>query len=103
MRFAHTNNRQRAQRSRRDAERDTMPRSGPPAYIHGEQVGRVLIEYHGQRVEVVLLQAGDRCRSHGAVVDGVLQKRLVGLYRAAALASGMVARVPGKRSEFLGY
>ena len=66
---------------------------------HGTPIGRIVIEYHGQRVEAVILQAGDRARTHGVQIgDGPVQ--LMGLYRAAALASAKVARVPGKRSDF---
>ena len=100
MRFAHINRRKVAQRARRDAERDDRPpRDGPPQIPHGTVIGRVVIEYHGQRVEAELLQAGDRARSHGVRIDGLVIG-MMGLYRAAALASSRVARVPGKRSDF---
>lgn len=98
MRFAHTNLRSIAQRARRDAERERCQRDRPPQIPHGTQIGRIVVEYHGQRVELPILQAGSKCRTHGVVVDG--QTRLMGLYKAAALATSMVSRVPGARSDF---
>lgn len=101
MRFAQINRRKIAQRARRDAEReDQPPRQGPPQIPHGTVIGRIVIELHGQRVEAELLQAGDRCRSHGVRVDGQLLPKVMGLYRAAAETSRLIARVPGKRSDF---
>lgn len=101
MRFAHTTRRQISQRARRDAEAECRPpRQGPPQIPHGTVIGRVLIELHGQRVEAELLQAGDRCRSHGVRIDGKLLPRVMGLYRAAVEVSARIARVPGKRSDF---
>lgn len=99
MRSAHTNRRCIAQRARRDAEREQAPRPGPPSIPHGTVIGRIVIEYHGQRVEATILQAGERCRTHGVQIDGG-QVQVMGLYRAAALVSGMVARVPSRRSDF---
>lgn len=101
MRFAHTTRRCIAQRARRDAEAESRPiRQGPPQIPHGSVIGRVIIEYHGQRVEAEILQAGDRSRSHGVRIDGVMQPKMMGLYRVAAIATARVARVPGKRSDF---
>jgi hypothetical protein len=64
-------------------------------------IGRIVVEYHGQRVEVDLLQAGECCRSHGVRIDGEVVG-VMGLYKAAALASSKLARVPSKRSDFWG-
>lgn len=64
---------------------------------HGKQIGRILIEYRGQVVEAKILQAGDRCRTHGVSIDGG-PVELLGLYRAAALATAKVARLPSIRS-----
>jgi hypothetical protein len=99
MRFAKTNRRAISQRARRDAEREGDRREGPPVIPHGTVIGRIVIEYHGQRVEVEILQAGERCRTHGVRIDGG-PVELMGLYRAAALASGKVARMPSQRSDF---
>lgn len=93
------NRRTIAQRARRDAEREANPRSGPPAIPHGTPIGRIVVEYRGQSVEAVLLQAGDRCRTHGVEIDGQVVG-MMGLYKAAALLTSMVARMPGKRSDF---
>lgn len=102
MRFATINRRKIAQRARRDAEAELRPiRQGPPQIPHGTVIGRIVIEYHGQRVEAEILQAGDRCRTHGVRINGE-PPRLMGLYRAAAESSSRVARVPGKRSDFWG-
>lgn len=101
MRFAATPRRQISQRARRDAEAEAIPpRQGPPQIPHGTVIGRILIELHGQRVEAELLQAGDRCRSHGVRIDGQMLPTVMGLYRAAATVSARLARVPGKRSDF---
>lgn len=97
MRFDKTNRRSRAQRTRRDAEREAAPDRGSPLPPHGTPIGRIVIEYHGQRAEGVLLQAGDRCRTHGLVIDGA-EPVLCGLYAACAAVSAKLARVPGKRS-----
>lgn len=104
MRSAHTNHRRSiAQRARRDAEAEARPiRQGPPQIPHGTVVGRIVIEYHGQRVEVELLQAGERCRSHGVRIDGAMQPEMMGLYAAAAKATARIARVPSRRSDFWG-
>lgn len=99
MRSVHTNRRSIAQRARRDAEREAEPRLGPPQIPHGTVVGRIIVEYHGQRVEAELLQAGSRCRTHGVRIDSEVVG-LMGLYRAAAMVTSMVARVPGQRSDF---
>jgi hypothetical protein len=64
---------------------------------HGAVIGRILIEYHGQRVEAEIRQAGERCRTHGVSIAGG-PVELMGLYRAAALVSARVARAPGLRS-----
>lgn len=96
MRSAHTN-RSRAQRARRDAEREVSLHRGSPLPPHGTRIGRIVIEYHGQRVEGVLLQAGDRARTHGLVI-GEASPVLCGLYAACAKLSAQLARVPGKRS-----
>lgn len=102
MRFAAINCRKVSQRARRDAEAEARPiRQGPPQIPHGSVIGRIVIEYHGQRVEAEILQAGDRCRSHGVRIDGAMVG-MMGLYRAAAAATSRVARVPGKRSDFWG-
>lgn len=101
MRFAHTNRRCISQRARRDAEAEGRPvRQGPPQIPHGTVIGRILIQYHGQTVEAEILQAGDRCRTHGVRINGVMQPKTMGLYRAAAVATSKLARVPGKRSDF---
>lgn len=100
MRFASINRRCIAQRARRDAEAEDRPiRNGPPQIPHGTVIGRIVIEYHGQRVEAEILQAGDRCRSHGVRIDGKVVG-VMGLYRAAAEVSSRLARVPGSRSDF---
>lgn len=100
MRFAAINSRKIAQRARRDAEAEKRPpRQGPPQTPHGTVIGRIVIEYHGQRVEAEILQAGDRARSHGVRIDGPMVG-VMGLYRAAAEVSSRLARVPGKRSDF---
>ena len=99
MRFAHINRRSIAQRARRDAEREDELRQGPPCIPQGTVIGKIVIELHGQHVEAELLQAGDRCRSHGVRIDGDVVG-LMGLYAAAALVSSRIARVPGKRSDF---
>lgn len=99
MRFAKTKNRSIAQRARRDAEREDNPREGPPVIPHGTVIGRIVIEYRGQRVEAEILQAGEKCRTHGVRIDGG-PVELMGLYRAAAVASGKVARMPSVRSDF---
>ena len=101
MRSAPINRRKRAQRARRDAEREDRPaRLGPDFPPHGTPIGRIVIELHGQRVEAVLLQAGERCRSHGVVLDGDLLPEPMGLYAAAALVSSRIARAPSSRSDF---
>ena len=103
MRSAHINRRSIAQRARRDAEAEARPiRQGPPQIPHGAIVGRITIEYHGQRVEVELLQAAERCRSHGVRIDGVMEPKVMGLYAAAAKATARIARVPSRRSDFWG-
>ncbi len=100
MRFAAINNRRIAQRARRDAEAESLPmRQGPPSIPHGTVIGRIVVELHGQRVEAELLQAGDRCRSHGVRIDGKVIG-VMGLYKAACEATARIARVPGKRSDF---
>lgn len=101
MRSAYTNRRSIAQRARRDAEDEAKPiRQGPPQMPHGAVIGRIVIEYHGQRVEVELLQAGERCRSHGVRIDGAMEPTMMGLYAAAAKATARLARVPSRRSDF---
>lgn len=101
MRSAYTNRRSISQRARRDAEAEARPiRQGPPQIPHGAVVGRIVIEYHGQRIEVELLQAGERCRSHGVRIDGAMQPEMMGLYAAAAKATARIARVPSRRSDF---
>lgn len=65
---------------------------------HGTQIGRIVIEYHGQRVEAVILQAGERCRTHGVSIDGA-KPELMGLYQAAIAAQAKLARVPSSRSD----
>lgn len=99
MRTAKTNRRSLAQRARRDAEREADPRPGPPAIPHGTKIGSIVIEYHGQRVEAVILQAGDRCRTHGVSIDGA-PAELMGLYAAAVATQAKLARVPSPRSDF---
>ena len=99
MRSAHINNRSIAQRARRDAERESNPRSGPPSIPHGTVIGRVVVELHGQRVETVLLQAGERSRTYGVCIDGAGPVPM-GLYEAAARTTAKVARMPSKRSDF---
>jgi hypothetical protein len=47
-----------------------------------------------------LLQAGERCRSHGVRIDGAMQPEMMGLYAAAAKATARIARVPSRRSDF---
>jgi hypothetical protein len=101
MRFAHTNNRSIAQRARRDAEREADSRSGPPSIPHGTVIGRIVIEYHGQRVEAEILQAGDKCRTHGIRIGGD-PVVMMGLYKAAVLVASRIARVPSRRSDFWG-
>ena len=86
MRSAKTNNRSIAQRARRDAEREADPRPGPPRIPHGAVIGRIIVEYHGQSVEAELLQAGERCRTHGVRI-GAEPIVMMGLYRAAAQRS----------------
>ena len=99
MRSAKTNNRSRAQRARREAEREDAPRAGPPSIPHGTRIGSIHLTYHGQVVEVDILQAGDKARTHGFAFNG--QPPIVmGLYRALATAGGLVARLPGRRSGF---
>ena len=103
MRSAYINRRSIAQRARRDAEAEAKPiRHGPPQMPHGAVIGRIVIEYHGQRVEVELLQAGERCRSHGVRIDGAMEPTMMGLYAAAAKATARLARVPSRRSDFWG-
>lgn len=65
---------------------------------HGTRIGRILIEYRGQTVEAAIYQAGSRCRTHGVSIAGG-RVQMMGLYRAAALVSAAVARMPGQRSE----
>lgn len=98
MRSAPTNRRSIAQRARRDAEREASPRSGPPCIAHGTQIGRIVIEYHGQRVEAVLLQAGSRCRSHGVSINGG-PVEVMGLYAACVKMSSKLGRMPSSRSD----
>lgn len=99
MRSAHINNRTRAQRARRDAEREAAPRPGPPAIPHGTVVGRIVVELHGQRVETVLLQAGEHCRTYGVCIDGE-EAVPMGLYAAAARTTAKVSRMTSRRSDF---
>lgn len=99
MQFAKTTRRSIAQHARRDAEREAKPRTGPPSIPHGTPIGRIVVELHGQRVEAVLLQAGERCRSYGVAIDGAAPE-VMGLYRAAALVGAKVARMPSRRSDF---
>lgn len=99
MRSAHTNRRKIAQRARRDAERDAMPpRPGPDLPPHGQQIGSIVVEYHGQRVEAVILQAGSRCRTHGVSINGG-PVQTMGLYRACAAVSARLGRLPSRRSD----
>ena len=65
---------------------------------HGTQIGRIVIEYRGQVVEAKILQAGERCRTHGVSINGG-PVQLLGLYRAAALATAEIARLPSVRSS----
>ena len=51
-------------------------------------------------VEAELLQAGERCRSHGVRIDGQIAPKLMGLYAAAALVTSRISRVPSSRSDF---
>lgn len=100
MRFTNINRRRIAQRARRNAERErAVPRAGPPSIPHGTQIGRIVIEYHGQRVAATILQAGDRCRSHGVIIDGG-PVALMGLYAATRAVQAKLARVPARRSDF---
>lgn len=98
MRFDKINSRSIAQRARRDAEREAKPRTGPLSIPHGTPIGRIVVELHGQRVEAVLLQAGERCRTHGVSIDGA-PPELLGLYQAAARVTAKIARVPSRRSD----
>ncbi len=98
MRTAHINRRSIAQRARRDAEREAAPRDGPPTIPHGTVIGRIVIEYHGQRIEAEILQAGAKCRTHGIRI-GDEPVQLMGLYRAAVMLTSRLARAPGRRSE----
>lgn len=67
--------------------------------VHGDQIGRILIEYRGQVVEAKLLQAGERCRTLGVQIgDGPVEA--MGLYRALAAMSRRLARMPSVRSDF---
>ena len=99
MQSEHINNRSIAQRARRDAEMSAAPRPGPPTIPHGQVVGRITIELHGQAITATLLQAGERCRSYGICIDGAAPE-VMGLYRAAAMVSARIARVPSRRSDF---
>ena len=100
MRSAHINARSLAQRARRDAEREERePRAGPPAIPHGTIVGRIVVELHGQRVETMLLQAGEHCRTYGVSIDGA-EPELLGLYAAATRTTARVSRMPSRRSDF---
>lgn len=91
--------------------RSTYPkrrRSAPQRYAeplqhadmppHGTQIGRILIEYRGQVVDAAIYQAGTHCRTHGVSINGG-PVQLLGLYRAAALATAEVARLPSMRSD----
>lgn len=99
MRFADINRRKIAQRARRDAEAESLPpRAGPEFPRHGEQIGRIVIEYRGQRVEAVILQAGSRCRTHGVSINGGPVETM-GLYRACAAVSARLGRIPSERSD----
>lgn len=99
MRSAQTNNRSRAQRARRDAEREASPRAGPPLIPHGTPIGRITIELHGQSVTATLLQAGTCCKTYGVQIEDE-PIEVLGLYRAAALVSSRVPRMPSLRSDF---
>jgi hypothetical protein len=94
-----TNNRSRAQRARRDAEREADPRAGPPIIPHGVEIGSITIRMHGQEVTAKLLQAGEKCRTLGVSIDGG-PVELLGLYRAAVAVSAKIARMPPRRSDF---
>lgn len=63
------------------------------------EIGRIVIEYHGQRVEAVIYQAGERCRTHGVSIDGG-PVALMGLYAAAVATQAKLARLPSARSDF---
>lgn len=89
-----------AQRARRDAERDQRPpREGPPILAHGEPVGRIVLEMHGQRVEARLLATGRHCRSYGVEIDGVVLG-VMDADRAWSEVSRRVARLRSPRSDF---
>ena len=87
--------------ARHPKDREVSAARGSPLPPHGTPIGRIVIEYHGQRVEGVLLQAGDRSRTHGLVI-GDDPAVLCGLYQACAKVSAKLARVPGKRSTMWG-
>ena len=91
----------RVARTRHPKARPVEMDRGTPLPPHGTVIGRIVIEYHGQRVEGALLQAGDRCRTHGLVIDGS-EPVLCGLYQACAKVGARIARVPGKRSTIWG-
>ena len=92
MRFAHK------KRQRRQPTQHAEPLEHADMPAHGAQIGRIVIEYRGQMVEAIIRQAGERCRTHGVSINGG-PVQLIGLYRAAALASAAVARLPSVRSD----
>lgn len=95
-----TDKRRIAQRARRDAERELLPpRDGPPTLAHGEPVGRIVLELHGQRVEARLLATGHHCRSYGVEINGIMLG-VMGADRAWTEVSQRVARLPSARSDF---
>ena len=70
MNSAHKlSNRELGQRARRDREAEEREPS-PQLPAHGEVVGRIVYELHGQRVEAELLATGRHCRSYGVQIDG---------------------------------
>ena len=83
-------------RSKPEAKPEPLHHADMPP--HGAVIGRIVIELHGQRVEAIIRQAGTRCRTHGVSINGG-PVQLLGLYRAAALVSAEVARLPSIRSD----
>lgn len=87
-----TNNRQFAQRARRDYEREQRPeRDYPPTYYHGEVVGAVTFELHGRVVKAELLATGKHCRSFGVRIDGKVIG-VMGMWGASLEVSKRMAR-----------
>lgn len=125
MRSDKTTNRQRAQRARRDAEREAylgtperpvniddleelrafiaaldLVHYGAPEYPpRGEYVGRILFELWGQSVEVKLLSTGNHARSFLIETAAGVRKEIMGPTEAWRLhVSPGIARMRSRKN-----